>query len=39
VGVVESTMARLRLIRVPQLLVGAVTLSILALILEYGGNL
>lgn len=38
VGVVESTMARLRLIRVPQLLVGAVTLSILALILEYGGN-
>ena len=39
VGVVESTMARLRLIRLPQLLVGAVTLSILALILEYGGNL
>jgi formate hydrogenlyase subunit 4 len=38
VGVVESTMARLRLIRVPQLLVGAVTLSILALILEFGGN-
>ena len=39
VGVVESTMARLRLIRVPQLLVGAVTLSVLALVLEYGGNL
>jgi formate hydrogenlyase subunit 4 len=35
VGVVESTMARLRLVRVPQLLVGATTLAVLALILEY----
>ena len=35
IGVVESTIARLRLIRVPQLLVGAVTLTALALILEY----
>jgi formate hydrogenlyase subunit 4 len=33
VGAVESTMARLRLLRVPQLLVGAGTLSTLALIL------
>jgi formate hydrogenlyase subunit 4 len=32
-GVVESTMARLRLLRVPQLLVGAVGLSVLAMIL------
>ncbi|MBI4564214.1 MAG: NADH-quinone oxidoreductase subunit H [Planctomycetes bacterium] len=32
-GVIESTMARLRLVRIPQLLVGATTLSILALIL------
>jgi formate hydrogenlyase subunit 4 len=36
VGVVESVMARLRLMRVPQLLVGATTFSALALILEYG---
>ncbi len=36
VGVVESTMARLRLIRVPQLLIGAAMLSVLALILVYG---
>jgi formate hydrogenlyase subunit 4 len=36
VGVVESTMARLRLIRVPQLLIGAATLSALALVLVYG---
>jgi formate hydrogenlyase subunit 4 len=35
VGIVESTMARLRLVRVPQLLVGAASLAILALILEY----
>ena len=33
VGVIESSMARLRLRHVPQLLVGATTLSILALIL------
>jgi formate hydrogenlyase subunit 4 len=35
IGVVESTFARLRLVRVPQLLVGAATLATLALILEY----
>lgn len=34
VGVVESTMARLRLVRVPQLLVGAAVLAVLALVLE-----
>jgi len=34
-GMVESTMARLRLVRVPQLLVGAATLAVLALVLEY----
>ena len=33
VGIVESSMARLRLLRVPQLLVGASVLSILALVL------
>jgi formate hydrogenlyase subunit 4 len=38
VGVVESTMARLRIKRVPELLVGAATLSALALVLEYGGR-
>ena len=32
-GVVESVMARLRLVRVPQLLVGAMALSILAMLL------
>jgi formate hydrogenlyase subunit 4 len=32
-GVIESTMARLRLLQVPQLLVGASVLSILALVL------
>ncbi|MFV2065578.1 MAG: respiratory chain complex I subunit 1 family protein [Pirellulales bacterium] len=37
VGLVESTMARLRLVRVPQLLVGATTLAVLALVLEYRG--
>lgn len=35
VGVVESVMARLRMVRVPQLLAGATTLAILALVLEY----
>ena len=34
VGVVESSMARLRLVRVPQLLVGAAVLAVLALVLE-----
>ena len=38
VGIVESTIARLRMVRVPQLLVGATTLSALALVLEYGGR-
>ena len=33
VGVIESTMARLRLVRVPQLLVAASVLSVLALVL------
>jgi len=33
IGIVESTMARLRLVRVPQLLVGAGALSVFALIL------
>ena len=37
VGLIESTMARLRMPRVPQLLVGATALSGLALVLEYGG--
>jgi formate hydrogenlyase subunit 4 len=36
VGVVESVMARLRLLHVPQLLVGAVGLAILALMLMLG---
>ena len=36
VGVVESVMARLRLLQVPQLLVGAVGLAILALMLMLG---
>jgi formate hydrogenlyase subunit 4 len=36
-GVIESTMARLRLMRVPEMLVSAATLSALALLLEYGG--
>lgn len=35
IGVVESAMARLRLVRVSQLLVGAATLAVLALLLEY----
>jgi formate hydrogenlyase subunit 4 len=38
-GVIESTMARLRMMRVPELLVGAGTLAGLALVLEYGGVL
>jgi formate hydrogenlyase subunit 4 len=33
VGIVESSMARLKLLHVPQLLIGATTISILALIL------
>jgi formate hydrogenlyase subunit 4 len=36
VGVVESSMARLRLLKVPQLLVGAGALSVLAAILVLG---
>ena len=36
-GVIESTMARLRMMRVPELLIGAVTLAGLALVLEHGG--
>jgi formate hydrogenlyase subunit 4 len=38
VAVIESTMARLKLLRVPQLLVGAATFSALALVLELGRN-
>lgn len=38
-GVVESTIARLRLLRIQNLLAGAVALSILALVLEYEGVL
>jgi formate hydrogenlyase subunit 4 len=38
-GVIESAMARLRMVRVPELLVGAATLAVLALVLEYGGVL
>jgi formate hydrogenlyase subunit 4 len=38
-GVIESTMARLRLMRVPELLLGAGTLAGVALVLEYGGVL
>ena len=38
-GVIESTMARLRMPRVPELLIGAVTLAGLALVLEYARNL
>ncbi len=37
VGLIESTMARLRMPRVPQLLVGATALSAMALVLEFGG--
>lgn len=35
-GVIESTLARLRMMRVPELLIGAATLAALALILETG---
>ncbi|HEY1065221.1 MAG TPA: NADH-quinone oxidoreductase subunit H, partial [Pirellulales bacterium] len=35
VGAVESGMARLRMVKVPQLLIGATALAILALVLEY----
>ena len=35
-GVIESTMARLRLVRVPQLLAGAAVVSIVALLLSLG---
>jgi len=34
VGIIESSMARLRLLHVPQLLIGATTLSVLALVLR-----
>jgi formate hydrogenlyase subunit 4 len=36
VGVVESVMARVRLVRVPQLLVGAAALALVATILQLG---
>lgn len=39
VGLVESCMARLRLVRVPQLLVGAAALAALAFVLEKQGGL
>jgi formate hydrogenlyase subunit 4 len=39
VGVIESMMARLRLVRVPELLVGATVLAALALMIGYGGPL
>jgi formate hydrogenlyase subunit 4 len=38
VGVVEATIARLRLPRIPQLLVGATALAALAFVLEQGGG-
>lgn len=38
VGIVESCMARLRLVRVPQLLVSAAALSALAFVLEFQGG-
>jgi formate hydrogenlyase subunit 4 len=34
VGIIESCMARLRLLHIPQLLIGATTLSVLALVLR-----
>jgi formate hydrogenlyase subunit 4 len=34
VGIIESSMARLRLLHVPQLLIGATTLSVLAVVLR-----
>jgi formate hydrogenlyase subunit 4 len=39
VGVIESSMARLRLVRVPQMLVGAAALAALAFILERQGGM
>ena len=33
IGVVESTMARLRMVRVPQVLIGTMLISIFALVL------
>jgi formate hydrogenlyase subunit 4 len=36
IGVVESSMARLQLVRVPKLLVGATALAVLALVLVLG---
>jgi formate hydrogenlyase subunit 4 len=39
VGVVESVMARLRLLKVPQLLMGAAALAVLALLSGKGGLL
>jgi formate hydrogenlyase subunit 4 len=38
IGVIESTMARLRLLRVPQLLIGASALAAIAFILEISGG-
>ena len=38
VGAIESSMARLRLLRVPQLLVGAALLSTLAVVLVFKGS-
>jgi formate hydrogenlyase subunit 4 len=37
IGVIEATIARLRLPRIPQLLVGATALAALAFVLEQGG--
>jgi formate hydrogenlyase subunit 4 len=34
-GIVESSMARIRLLRIPPLLIGAAALSVLALVLAY----
>jgi formate hydrogenlyase subunit 4 len=36
IGVVESTMARLRLLRVPQMLIGAGAVAVLAILLALG---
>jgi formate hydrogenlyase subunit 4 len=38
VGVIESILARLRLLRVPQLLVGAAALAALAFVLGVAGR-
>ena len=37
IGIIESSMARLRLLRVPQLLTGAGALAVLALMLVFWG--